>query len=144
MLRNPLARLLFVRAARSCAAHADDAALLLQAEERHVRALAVDALARSDPQTQAHIGELLDVLLRALELPLPRAAIRSALHMLERGGVDATQAVRIAHWAREKLAQHHPRFSRPALLSLVAHLIARFPSLRTPNEQPVIYRKVPA
>jgi hypothetical protein len=144
MSRNPLARLLFQRAARSCIRHTEDAVLLLQAEERHVRALAVDALTRSDPQTQARVGEHLDVLLHALELPLPRAAIRGALRMLEHGALDADQAARIAHWAREKLAQRHPRFSRPALLSLVAQLISRFQSLRTSAEQPVIYRKVAA
>jgi hypothetical protein len=144
MLRNPLARLLFRRAARSCIQHAEDAVLLLQAEERHVRALAVDALTHSDPQTRASVGEHLDVLLHALELPLPRAAIRSALRMLEHGTLDAHQAARIAHWAREKLAQHHPRFSRTALLTLVARLISRFQSLRTPAEQPVVYRKVAA
>jgi hypothetical protein len=144
MLRNPLARLLFHRAARSCIQHADDAALLLQAEERHVRALAVDALTRGDPNARLRIGEHLDVLLHALELPLPRAAIRGALRMLEQGALDAGQAARVAHWAREKLAQRHPRFSQPALLSLVAHLLARVHSLRTPAEQPVIYRKAAA
>ena len=107
-------------------------------------ALAVDALARSGREARALISQNPDVLLHALERPLPRAVIRRALQMLERGAVDAFQAARILQWARDKLAQRHPRFSQSALLSLVARLLARFEALRSPAEQPVIYRKVAA
>jgi hypothetical protein len=144
LLRNPLARLLFERAARACVDHPDEAALLLQAQERHVCALAVDALARSGREAQALISQNPDALLHALERPLPRAVIRRALQMLEHGAVDAFQAARILQWARDKLAQRHPRFSQSALLSLVAQLLARFEALRSPAEQPVIYRRAAA
>jgi hypothetical protein len=61
---------------------------------------------------------------------------------LDHGARDAARAARILHWAREKLAHRHPRFSQPALLTLVGRLLARFPSLRAPGEQPVVYRRL--
>ena len=144
LLRNPLTRLLFERAARAAIQYPEIAAMLMQAEERHVCALAVDALTRSDPQTQARISENLEVLLHALERPLPRAVIRRALHMLEYGAQDHLQGARIAQWVRDKLAHRHPRYSQSALISLLARLLARFPRLRSLAEQPVIYRKAAA
>jgi hypothetical protein len=142
MQRNPLARLLFHRAARACIHHMDDAAMLLQAEERHVCALAINALTRSDAQSQARIGENLELLLHALERPLPRMVIRRALPMLEHAAHNQTQAARLTQWSREKLAQAHRRFSQPALLNLVGRLLVRFPALRSAAEQPRIYRSV--
>jgi hypothetical protein len=139
--RNPLARLLFYRAARACIHHLEDAAMLLQAEERHVCALAVDALTRADPQSQARIGENLEMLLSALERPLPRSVIRRALPMLQHAAGNQVRAARLAQWAREKLRGGHVRYSRPGLLGLLADLLTRFPALRSPAEQPHVYRR---
>src|SRR5262249_6223036 len=137
--RNPLARLLFHRAARACIQHVDDAIMLLQAEERHVCALGVEALTRSDPHAAARMAENLDLLLRALERPLPRSVIRRAIPMLAYAATSQGRAVRLLRWAREKLGQGPARFSHMALLRLTAQLLVRFPELRTKAEQPVIY-----
>jgi hypothetical protein len=141
MLRNPLARLLFERAARACEQNPHDVDVLLQAQERHVCALAVDALTRTSRQTQARIADDPQVLLHALERPLPRPVIRRALIMLESAAADAFQAAHVLRWARDKLEHQHPRFSRSLLLELVARLLARFEGLRLPNEQPLVYRR---
>jgi len=142
MLRNPLAQLLFERAARACEQHPQDVDVLLQAQERHVCALAVDALARSSPEIQARIADDPHMLLQALERPLPRPVIRRALAMLESAAADAFQAAHVLQWARDKLEHEHPRFSRSLLLTMVARLLIRFEGLRLPSEQPIVYRKI--
>jgi hypothetical protein len=144
LARNPLARLLWERATAACIARPEVAAQLLQAEERHVCALAVDAVTGKEAGHRALDAEGLESLLQALERPLPRTVIRRALGVLEESAREPQQADSVVRWARSKLAEGHPRFSPAALLELTAHLLQRFPMLRLPAEQPVVYRRAAA
>ena len=139
--RNPLARLLFARAHQACMHHAQDAADLLQAAERHVCAFAASALASDAPQAQAQARANLDILLMALDRGLPRSIIRRVLRGLERIPDTPVQAAQIVDWARDKLAADEPRFPKEGLLSLIAHQLSRFPVLCFVEERAVIYRR---
>jgi hypothetical protein len=139
--RNALARLLFERAERACLHDSTDAAQLLQAEERHVCALAVQALTSEAPQAALRARENLDALLHALERPLPRAVIRRALTRLDSAVSGPAQATRVVEWARAKLPRHDSRYSEDAMLGLVARQLHRFPDLRSETEKPTVYRR---
>ena len=131
----------FERAERACLHHSAEAAQLLQAEERRICALAVQALTSDAPQAAMRAQENLDALLHALERPLPRAVIRRALNRLDRAAGVPAHAAQIVAWARGKLPRHDPRYSQEAMLSLVARQLERYPGLRGVAEQPTVYRR---
>jgi len=115
---------------------------LLQADELHVRALAVAALTSDEPAARAALRQHLGALLVALEHPLPsgvrRRAIR-ALADLMRDSSTAPQILNraILNWARSALT----RGADAEVLALLAESLARDPTLRQSGETSVVFRR---
>ena len=142
--RNALARLLFEQGHLACLHNTQDAAALLQAEERHVCALAVRALSADTAEAVLRTRENLEALLTCLDRQLPRSVIRASLRALDHGSDAVGQAARIVGWARGKLAAQDQRYSTEALLTLVGRQLHRFPDLCRNVERPMVYRKATA
>lgn len=140
--RNPLARLLFERASEASLGSFEMAAELMQAQNPHVRALAVRALTGNHGPWNMLVRQGLEPLLACLERPLARTVARQALRALGRIAEEPAQAQRVAQWVRGILAQ--PQWSGPKdeLVALLARQLDRFPSLRHADEHVTVYRRV--
>jgi hypothetical protein len=136
--RNPLARLLFERAAEACLATPEAAADLLRAQDDHVCAIAVRALTSDDPRAIVLARQKRELLLGALERSLPRAVTRQALRTLDRLADEPAVAAQLLRWARRALARRSPD---DALLALVARQLSRHPFLQEAGENPTVYRR---
>jgi len=138
MRRNPLAPLLFERAAEACLAAPEVAAELLSAQDDQVCALAVHALTADDPRALPLARRNRELLLRALERRLPSAVRRQALRALDGLAEGPAEAVQLLAWARNLLAREGPS---AGLLALVARQLNRHPMLQQPGEAVVMYRR---
>ena len=137
---NALARLLFER---STALYlADTAAVrdLLESPQIHVQALAFRILGATDPRTiaiaAAHADLLQATLLRRLHRRtrlLAFAALRNAARH------DEPTARFLLGRMRDALGFPEKRYPREELVGLVGEILHRWPALRGPREQPVIY-----
>jgi DNA-binding SARP family transcriptional activator len=82
----------------------------------------------------------LDLLLELLARSADRPAATRVLKLLR--AVDARQsALRVLEHVRGKLADPGAGEPREAFAALAGELLRRFPDLRTPAEQPVVYRR---
>jgi hypothetical protein len=138
--RNPLARLLFERAADACVTLPGVAAELLDAEDDQVCAVAVRALSADDPRAIALARRHRELLLGALERRLPSPVRRAALRGLDRVAEGPAEAAQLLAWARTLLARGDPS---SALVTLVARQLSANPALAQSGEKPVVYRRTP-
>jgi hypothetical protein len=138
MRRNPLARLLFERAAEACIATPEVAAQLLRAEDDHVCAIGVRALTADDPRALPLARRNRELLLNSLERALPSPVRRQALRALDSLADGLAEAGQLLTWARALLARGEPP---PGLLQLVARQLNRHPVLQQRGEKPVVYRR---
>ncbi len=137
--KNRLARALYER---SIADYAQDPLALsdlVEASEIHVMALGYRALSQAAPDEAArHLVLLLGCLFR----PMQRLTRGYALAALERASqTNQGTAARILAAAREAQRLPDERYPKEALLSLLGSLLNRWPELRGPREQPVVYRR---
>jgi len=138
--RNPLARLLFERAADACVTIPGVAAELLDADDDQVCAVAVRALSADDPRAIALARRHRELLLGALERRLPSPVRRAALRGLDRVAEGHAEAAQLLAWARALLARGDPS---SALVTLVARQLSANPALVQSGEKPVVYRRTP-
>ncbi|HXX11439.1 MAG TPA: hypothetical protein VEK05_07960 [Burkholderiales bacterium] len=136
--RNPLARLLFERAANGCLASEQAAAQLLRAPDDRVCAIAVRALSGGDPCATAIARQVREPLLAALERRLPRSVGQHALGALDRLVDGPGAAAHLVSWARRSAEARGPQ---DGLLALLARQLRAHPALQEPGEKPVIYRR---
>jgi hypothetical protein len=136
--RNPLARVLFARAAEACLTSPQAAADLLRAGDDHVCAVAVRALTGDDPRAVALARHNRELLLGSLDRSLPRAVTREALRVLDRLADEPAEAAQLVAWARRALTRRGPV---DALLALVGRQLSRHPFLREASEKPTVYRR---
>jgi hypothetical protein len=141
MRRNPLARMLFAHAGEACLAVPGTAADLLEADEIHVRAIAVRAITSDDPRALPLARQNRDRLLAALDGRLPRVVARQALRMLERLADEPDAVQRILIWTRAALAEPKPSYPTGELTALLARQLKLHPTLREPREIPIVYRR---
>lgn len=138
---NRLARLLFERSAASYLADPRSLADLVEGSEIHVMALAYRALALDDDraraQASAHLGLLCGTLLR----PMHRATRTLAFGALANAANSPETAKMILERAKDALSLPDIRYPKERLLGLIARIIHRWPELRGPREQPVVYEK---
>jgi len=144
MRRNPLARMLFAHAGEACLAVPGTAGELLEADEIHVRAIAVREITSDDPRALPLARQNRDRLLAALDGRLPRVVARQALRMLERLADEPDAVQHILTWTRAALAR--PKASCPTgeLTALLARQLKLHPALREPREVPIVYRRTAA
>jgi hypothetical protein len=136
--------MLFAHASEACLALPRTAAELLEADEIHVRAIAVQAITSNDPRALALARQNRDRLLAALDERLPRTVARQALRMLD-GLADGPDAVqRIVTWTRTALARTNRSYPTGELTALLARQLKLNPTLRTSHEIPIVYRRTAA
>jgi hypothetical protein len=111
---------------------------LLSAPDRQILSLALEALAGAGAGAAPVVEANLDLLLELLARTVDRPAVRRVLKAL--GAVNAQEAARrVLERVREDLAAGTQ--PREALAALAGSLLQRFPELRLPSEQPVVYRR---
>lgn len=138
---NRLARLLFERSAAGYLADARSLRDLVEGSEIHVQALAYRALGLDDDRARALAAENLDLLLGTLLRPLHRATRTLAFRALANAAHSREAAERVLAKAREALDLPDEHYPKESLLGLIGTLLARWPDLRGPQEQPIIYRR---
>jgi hypothetical protein len=138
---NRLARLLFERTPASYLADPRSVADLVEGSEIHVMALAYRILGLKDPRAVELARHHADLLIGTLLRPLHRITRRLAFDALANAASTPELAARILARAREAFALPDDHYPKDALAALVAGILDRWPELRSPREQPVIYRK---
>lgn len=138
---NRLARLLFERTPASYLADPRSVADLVEGSEIHVMALAYRILGLKDPRAVDLARQHADLLIGTLLRPLHRITRRLAFDALANAASTPELAARILARAREAFALPDDHYPKDALAALVAGILNRWPELRSPREQPVIYRK---
>jgi hypothetical protein len=138
---NRLARLLFERSSSSYLADSRSMRDLVEGSEIHVQALAYRALGLDDPRARILAGENLSLLLGTLLRPLQRATRLLAFRALANAAATKEDATRVLAKAREAFDLPDERYPKEALLGLIGALLVRWPELRGPREEPVVYRR---
>lgn len=138
---NRLARLLFARSAPAYLADPRSMCDLVEASEIHVMALAYRALGLDDDRARALAAENLSLLLGTLLRPLQRATRALAFRALANAATTRENATRILAKAREALDLPDEEYPKEALLGLIGALLTRWPELRGPREEPVVFRR---
>jgi len=141
---NRLARLLFERSASSYLAHPKSMADLLEGSEIHVMSLAYRALGLNDERARALASNHLPLLLGTLLRPMQRDTRMLAFGALANAANTLETARLILERARDALNLPDVRYPKERLLGLIANLIHRWPELRGPREQPVVYERAAA
>jgi hypothetical protein len=136
---NALANLLFGRTAAACLDEPRVVRDLLEAPAIPVLALALRALARDDDRARLLARQNVDLLEAALVRPLPRAVRLPALRALANAAGDADTARRVHDRARAALDLRDRGYPREQLIGLLGQLLHRWPELRQPWEQPIVY-----
>lgn len=141
---NRLARLLFERSRQTYLAVPAGVRDLLEAAEIHVQALGFSVLAQERPEAAALAKDNLDLLIPTLLRPLHRRTRILALRALARAGEGLTEAQRILPKAKDAWALPDRKYPKEELLSLIAALLHRHPSLRSEPEAPKVWRLLEA
>lgn len=138
---NRLARLLFERSAASYLADPRSLADLVEASEIHVMALAYRALGLDDDRARAQAARHLSLLMGTLLRPMQRDTRTLAFAALANAASTIETARLILERARDALSLPDVRYPKEKLLGLIARLLHRWPELRGPQEQPVVYER---
>jgi hypothetical protein len=138
---NRLARLLFERSAASYLADPRSLADLVEASEIHVMALAYRALGLQDERARAQAARHLPLLLGTLLRPMQRDTRVLAFGALANAASTIDTAQLVLARAKDALNLPDIRYPKERLLGLIAQLIHRWPELRGPREQPVVYER---
>ncbi|HYO68023.1 MAG TPA: gliding motility protein [Archangium sp.] len=136
---NRLARLFFERAHAHYAADARAMRDLLESPQIHVQALAFRVLGRDDERARTLAVRNVDLLQATLLRPLHRKTRLMALGALRNAARDEAAARQLVGRLRDALDLPDQRYPKEALLGLLAELLHRWPALRGPSEQPVVY-----
>jgi hypothetical protein len=136
---NRLARLLFERSASSYLADPRSLADLVEAPEIHVMSLAYRALGLNDDRAREQASNHLPLLLGTLLRPMQRGTRTLAFGALANAANTADTARLILERAKDALNLPDVRYPKEKLLGLIAQLIHRWPELRSPREQPIVY-----
>ena len=138
---NRLARLLFERSAASYLADPRSLSDLVEASEIHVMALAYRALGLDDERARQQVSGHLPLLLGTLLRPMQRDTRTLAFHALANAASSVQTARLILERAKDALSLPDTRYPKERLLALIAKLLHRWPELRGPKEQPVVYER---
>jgi hypothetical protein len=137
---NRLARLLLERSAGAYLEHPRALRDLCEASEIHVQVLAYRALGVDDERARALAAENLDLLLGTLLRPLHRRTRLLAFRALANAARhDLTSARRVLDRARQALDLPDLRYPKEGLIGLIGQLLHRWPDLRGPREQRIVY-----
>lgn len=140
---NRLARLLYERSAESFLAAPNALMDLIEAPEIHAQILAYRALALDDERAREMARTNLTILLGTLLRPIHRKTRVIAFRALLNAASKPESADRVLQAARQACYLHDLRYPKDDLVHLIAEVLHRWPELRLPEEQPVVYGAVP-
>lgn len=138
---NRLARLLFERSRQAYLSAPDALRDLLESAEIHAQLLGFRVLSADDPRAAALAADNLDLLLPTLLRPLHRQTRVPALKALGRAAIDEARGALILRRAREAYALPDRKYPKEELLTLIAGILYRYPSLRDRAEAPRVFRR---
>ncbi|MFO1514194.1 MAG: gliding motility protein [Verrucomicrobiota bacterium] len=139
--QNRLARLLFERSASSYLADPRSLADLVEGAEIHVMALAYRTLGLDDERAREQAVQHLPLLLGTLLRPMQKDTRTLAFRALANAANTIESARLILERAKDALNLPETRYPKERLLGLIAQVLHRWPELRGPKEQPVVYEK---
>jgi hypothetical protein len=138
---NRLARLLLERSLDSFLGDAAALRDLVEASEIHVQHLAYRVLGLDDDRARTAAVDNLDILIGTLLRPLHRTTRLAAFGALKNAALASLPSARqIVERGRDALALPDKKYPKERLLALIGTILHRWPELRTPAEEPVIYR----
>ena len=142
---NPLARLLFVRSLSSYLSVPGSVRDLVEGSEINVQMLAYRILAQDDIRARALAAENIEILLGTLLRPIFRKTRLPAFDALANAARhDTATGERVLSRARDALRLPDKKYPKEELIGLIASVLAANPTLASPKEQEVVYRRVPA
>ena len=142
---NDLARLLFVRSLDQYLLVPQAVQDLVEGSNIHVMMLAYRVLALADARARALAAENVDILLGTLLRPLHRKTRMAAFEALANAACHSEAvAQRIHARAREALKLPDKKYPKPELIGLIARTLAAHPTLASPAERPMVYRRARA
>jgi hypothetical protein len=137
---SELARLFFVESQATLLHDPCSVRDLLEAPEIQVQLLALRVLAQDDEQARRLAADNLDLLLATLLRDMHRKSRLVALRALANAATTPDNARTVLARARQALDLPDKGYPKEHLFSLLAELYQRWPELRGPKEQPVVYR----
>jgi hypothetical protein len=140
---NKLARLFFVEARSVLLEDPRSLRDLLEAAEIHVQLLALRVLAQDDERARRLAAENLDLLQATLLRDMHRTSRLIALSALANAATTPDNARTILARAKQALDLPDKGYPKEHLFSLLAELYQRWPDLRGPKEQLIVYRGKP-
>jgi hypothetical protein len=140
---NRLARLFLERSAELQLGEPGLLRDLLEAPCTHAQLLALRVLALDDDRARAAAADNLDLLLPMLLRRLHRRTRLAAFRALDRAATSEDRARLIAARAREALELPDKDYPREQLIGLIGRVVARWPALRGPHEEPLVYAREP-
>lgn len=140
---NRLARLFYERSADKYLSLPAALRDLLEAPEIHSQALGFRVLGLDDERARQAAAENLDLLLASVLRPLHRQTRWLAFRALDNAATSPELAATIQRRAREALDLPDERYPKEQLIGLIGGLLYRWPELRQPSEQPLVYRTSP-
>jgi hypothetical protein len=140
--RNELARLLFERSTALYLADGKLVRELLESPQIHVQALGFRVLATKDPRAPAIAASVSDLLAPTLLRPLHRRTRAMAFGAIESACLH-DEAAGNALMGKMKLTLALPdkKYPKEELVGLMGRVLARWPSLRSAAEAPVVFRR---
>jgi hypothetical protein len=137
---NQLARLFFEGSEPALLDEPRSVRDLLEAAEIQAQLLALRVLGQDDDRARRLAADNLDLLLPTLLRDLHRKSRLLALGALANAATTPENARAILAAARQAFDLPDRGFPKEQLLSFLADLYRRWPQLRRPTEQPVVYR----
>jgi hypothetical protein len=137
---SELARLFFVESESALLEEPRSVRDLLEAAEIQVQLLALRVLAQDDERARRLAANNLDLLLATLLRDMHRKSRLVALRALANAATTAENARKILARARQALDLPDKGYPKEHFFSLLAELYQRWPELRGPKEQPVVYQ----
>lgn len=138
---NRLARLFFLRASRLYLADPPSVRELLESPQIHVQVLAFRALSLDDDRARDIAAQNIDLLSATLLRPLFRRTRQLAFGALANATQREDDARFVLSRARDAMDLPDAGYPKQWLVELIGRVLARHPSLRSPREVPVVFRR---
>ncbi len=137
---NELARLFFIESLSALLQDPRSLRDLLEGAEIHVQLLALRVLAQDDERAKQLAAKNLDLLRATLLRDMHRKSRLVALRALSNAATTLDNARKILNRAKQALDLPGKGYPREHLFALLAELCQRWPELRGPKEQPIVYQ----
>lgn len=140
--KNRLARLLYERSSGFYLQEPRAIQELIEATEIHAQILAYKTLALDRDEARSLARDNVQLLMGTLLRPLHRKTRIAAFKALRNAASDLELARLVLERARMANDLPDIRYPKDELVGLIAYILASWPELRSPEEQPIVYGEV--